>query len=124
RTRSSRAWSGYISATEATSSSFCSSADRAPSSPASCPSECRETCPASPAAGSKVAMQHTRMILPGMILALTAVTTEAAFARVATDSLYTKAQNYSAALRFLRVDKGYDVVERDAEAAYLIFRYP
>jgi len=69
-------------------------------------------------------MQHTRMILPGMILALTAVTTEAAFARVATDSLYTKAQNYSAALRFLRVDKGYDVVERDAEAAYLIFRYP
>ena len=45
-------------------------------------------------------------------------------ARVSAESLYTKAQNYSAALRFLRVDKGFEVVERDEEAAYLIFRYP
>jgi hypothetical protein len=44
-------------------------------------------------------------------------------ARVEGDSEYTKAQTYSAALRYLRVDLGYEVVERDPEAAYLIFRY-
>ena len=47
----------------------------------------------------------------------------AAEARVAGDSGYTKAQTYSAALRFLRVDRGYEVLERDPDAAYLIFRY-
>ena len=36
---------------------------------------------------------------------------------------YTKGQTYSAALRYLRVDLGYEVVERDPEAAYLIFLY-
>ena len=44
-------------------------------------------------------------------------------ARVTGDSAYTKAQTYSAALRFLRVDRGYEVLERDPDAAYLIFRY-
>jgi hypothetical protein len=44
-------------------------------------------------------------------------------ARVTSDSGYTKAQTYSTALRFLRVDRGYEVLERDADAAYLIFRY-
>ncbi len=47
-----------------------------------------------------------------------------AHARVSAESHYTKAQNYSAALRFLRVDKGFEVIERDADAAYLIFLYP
>jgi hypothetical protein len=45
-------------------------------------------------------------------------------ARVTADSGYSKAQSYSAALRFLRVDKNFEVIERDPEAAYLIFRYP
>jgi hypothetical protein len=47
-----------------------------------------------------------------------------AHARVSTDFSYTKQQTYSAALRFLRVDKGFEIVERDADAAYLIFSYP
>lgn len=47
----------------------------------------------------------------------------AAEARVTSDSGYTKKQTYSTALRFLRVDRGYEVLERDADAAYLIFRY-
>jgi len=47
-----------------------------------------------------------------------------ASARVSTDFAYTKQQTYSAALRFLRVDKGFEIVERDADAAYLIFSYP
>ena len=46
-----------------------------------------------------------------------------AAARVEADSAYTKAQTYSAALRYLRADLGLEVLERDAEAAYLIFRY-
>jgi hypothetical protein len=46
-----------------------------------------------------------------------------ATARVGGESEYTKAQTYSGALRYLRVDLGYEVIERDPEAAYLIFRY-
>ncbi|HET7545340.1 MAG TPA: hypothetical protein VFK05_35985 [Polyangiaceae bacterium] len=48
---------------------------------------------------------------------------QVATARVGCDSEYSKAQTYSGALRYLRVDLGYEVVERDPDAAYLIFRY-
>ena len=44
-------------------------------------------------------------------------------ARVEAICDYTLAQAYSGALRYLRVDKGYEVFEKDAEAAYLLFRY-
>jgi hypothetical protein len=44
-------------------------------------------------------------------------------ARVDGSSSYSKAQTYSGALRYVRVDMGYEVVEKDPEAAYLIFRY-
>jgi hypothetical protein len=47
----------------------------------------------------------------------------AAGARVEGNSEYSKAQTYSAALRYLRVDLGYEVVEKDPESAYLVFRY-
>jgi hypothetical protein len=47
----------------------------------------------------------------------------AAVARTSTDTQYTKAQTYSAALRYLRVDRSYEVVEQNAEAAYLLFKY-
>lgn len=60
----------------------------------------------------------------GCLLAALALLPLNAQARVTAESHYTKAQNYSAALRFLRVDKGFEVVEKDADAAYLIFRYP
>lgn len=46
-----------------------------------------------------------------------------ATARVGGDAEYSKAQTYSGALRYLRVDLGYEVTERDPEAAYLIFKY-
>ena len=55
------------------------------------------------------------------LAALLVVTT--ARARVEADSAYTKIQTYSGALRYLRVDLGYEVVEKDPDAAYLIFRY-
>lgn len=49
--------------------------------------------------------------------------TAAADARVDAGSSYTKAQTYSGALRYVRVDLGYEVVEKDPDAAYLIFKY-
>src|SRR3954467_638868 len=48
---------------------------------------------------------------------------QSAIARVGGDAEYSKAQTYSGALRYLRVDLGYEVTERDPDAAYLIFRY-
>ena len=58
-------------------------------------------------------------------LAVFAVATPAAVAdaRVDAGSSYSKAQTYSGALRYVRVDLGYEVVEKDPEAAYLIFKY-
>jgi hypothetical protein len=44
-------------------------------------------------------------------------------ARVDAESGYTKNQTYSGALRYLRLDLGYEVVEKDPEAAYLLFKY-
>ena len=56
------------------------------------------------------------------LLAIAAVTLSAA-ARVDGNSAYTKVQTYSGALRYVRVDLGYEVLEKDPEAAYLIFKY-
>ena len=44
-------------------------------------------------------------------------------ANVETETAYTKSQTYNAALRYLRVDLGYDVVEKDPDAAYLLFHF-
>ena len=44
-------------------------------------------------------------------------------ARVDGSSGYSKAQTYSGALRYVRVDLGYEVVEKDPDAAYLLFKY-
>src|SRR6187549_3537059 len=59
----------------------------------------------------------------GLLLAATAFFTQSATARVGGDSAYSKAQTYSGALRYLRVDLGYEVVEKDPDSAYLVFRY-
>jgi hypothetical protein len=56
-------------------------------------------------------------VLAGVTLA------PSADARVDGASSYSKAQTYSGALRYVRVDMGYEVVEKDPEAAYLIFKY-
>jgi hypothetical protein len=61
--------------------------------------------------------------LAGISVAAGLFFAQSARARVGGDSEYSKAQTYSGALRYLRVDLGYEVVERDPDAAYLIFRY-
>ena len=59
------------------------------------------------------------------VLAALAVMSPAAVADARVDgaSGYSKAQTYSGALRYVRVDLGYEIVEKDPEAAYLIFKY-
>jgi hypothetical protein len=42
-------------------------------------------------------------------------------ASVEAESNYTKNQTYNGALRYLRVDLGYEVTEKDPDAAYLLF---
>jgi hypothetical protein len=46
-----------------------------------------------------------------------------AWARSEAEIGYSREQAFSAALRYLRVDLGYDVTEKDADAAYLLFSF-
>ena len=46
-----------------------------------------------------------------------------AMARAEADTYYTLSQTFGAALRYLRVDLGFEVTEKDPEAAYLLFKY-
>lgn len=55
--------------------------------------------------------------------ALGSLATSGAEARTETHSPYSKSITYSGALRYLRVDRGYEITERDPDAAYLLFRY-
>lgn len=56
----------------------------------------------------------------GLAATLSATLAEA---RAEAESDYSKAQTYNGALRYLRVDLGYEIVEKDPDAAYLLFRY-
>jgi hypothetical protein len=59
-----------------------------------------------------------------LALALCATWTEPSTARSEDEVRWSKQQIYSSALRYLRVDLGYTVTEKDAEAAYLMFEFP
>ncbi|HTA89475.1 MAG TPA: hypothetical protein VK745_07865 [Polyangiaceae bacterium] len=67
--------------------------------------------------------KRVSLIASGILLAGLLLFAQSATARVGGETEYSKAQTYSGALRYLRVDMGYEVVERDPDAAYLIFRY-
>ena len=49
--------------------------------------------------------------------------TDVASATAAQSVRYSLAQVYSGAVRYLRIDLGYDITEKDPETAYLLFRY-
>ncbi|MEB2311550.1 MAG: hypothetical protein OZ921_03710 [Sorangiineae bacterium] len=71
-------------------------------------------------------MRRLRIALAAGVLALAAGAlfgARAAEARVEGDSPYSRAQTFNAALRYVRVDLGYEVVEKDADAGYLLFKY-
>ncbi len=56
-----------------------------------------------------------------LVSALFAVST--VLARADADTYYSLAQAFGASLRYLRVDLGFEVTEKDPEAAYLLFKY-
>jgi hypothetical protein len=62
-------------------------------------------------------------LVVALLASLLATLPLTASAEVEAESGYTKAQTFSAALRYLRVDLGFEVSEKDPDAAYLIFRY-
>ncbi len=61
--------------------------------------------------------------LAAVLFAFVALCSQHANASVESQSGYTKNQAYNGALRYLRVDLGYEVTEKDPDAAYLLFRY-
>ncbi|MFZ5894186.1 MAG: hypothetical protein ACOY0T_24205 [Myxococcota bacterium] len=65
-----------------------------------------------------------RVPLLAVFACAVASVTAPALARVEASAAYSKAQTFSCALRLLRVDRGYEVVEKDQDAAYVLFRYP
>lgn len=64
-----------------------------------------------------------KVTFAGLVLGIAGLLASGAEARVEAEAGYTKAQTYNCALRYLRVDQGYEIVEKDADAAYLLFRY-
>jgi len=46
-----------------------------------------------------------------------------AWGRSEAEVAYTREQTFSAALRYLRVDLAYEVIEKDPDAAYLLFSF-
>ena len=68
-------------------------------------------------------LKLSALFLTGVSLASGLLCSQVATARVGGESEYSKQQTYSGALRYLRVDLGYEITERDPQAAYLIFRY-
>ncbi len=70
-----------------------------------------------------MARSRLRSLLSVLAVLAVAALAPVADARVDAGSSYTKAQTYSGALRYVRVDLGYEVVEKDPDAAYLIFKY-
>jgi hypothetical protein len=67
--------------------------------------------------------KRVSLLFGGILIAALLLRAGSATARVGGETEYSKAQTYSGALRYLRVDMGYEVTERDPDAAYLIFRY-
>jgi hypothetical protein len=63
------------------------------------------------------------ILASGLLGLLLATSTRPAMARSEAEIAYTRDQTFSAALRYLRVDLAYEVTEKDAEAAYLLFSF-
>ena len=63
------------------------------------------------------------MLALALAVFVAALCTVRAEARVEADSEYTKVQTYNGTLRYLRVDLGYEITEKDPDAAYILFKY-
>lgn len=62
-------------------------------------------------------------LLPASAALLSSLGPGSVSAKVTAESPYSRAQTYNGALRFIRVDRGFEVVEQDRETGYLLFEY-
>jgi len=60
----------------------------------------------------------------GLLLCCGLGWTSLATARTEETTAYTKAQAYNGALRFLRVEQEFEVIEKDQDLGYVLFQYP
>jgi len=68
-------------------------------------------------------MRIGRLGIWATVLAAALAIATPAWARSEAEVGYSRQQAFSAALRYLRVDLGYEVTEKDADAAYLLFSF-
>lgn len=61
------------------------------------------------------------LLLAGTFLCFTASPAEA---RIEQSLQYSKLQIFNGSLRFLRVNQGYTITEKDLDSGYLLFEYP
>ncbi len=67
---------------------------------------------------------HRRFLVVALAaLGLALSSTTATSAKVTVDSPYTRAQTYNGALRYVRVDQQHEIVEKDVETGYFLFKY-
>lgn len=79
--------------------------------------------PTSPSPLHQPARLLRRWLLCGVLASGVGFLAPDANANASTELGYTRAQVYNGALRYLRIDLGYEITEKDGEAAYLLFRY-
>jgi len=65
---------------------------------------------------------RSRLVLV-LAAAMPLLAASTAWARAEAEVGYTREQAFSAALRYLRVDLGYEVTEKDPDAAYWLFSF-
>jgi len=63
------------------------------------------------------------LVLSALALAIPLTATQVASAKASRVASYPMDKAWPTAVRFLRIDLGYTIVERDAEAGYVIFEY-
>lgn len=73
---------------------------------------------------SRCSMRLPPMIFGVCLFSMCTVSARPGLARVEEPLQYTKVQSFRSALRFLRVDNGYKIVEKDSDSGYLLFEYP
>lgn len=64
-----------------------------------------------------------RSLWQASLLGCLVLSTTPAPGKVTTESPYGRAQTFNAALRFIRVDQGFEVFEQDRESGYFLFNY-
>lgn len=69
------------------------------------------------------APRAARFAASACLLACSSFGTGKALAKVTVESPYTRAQTYNAAVRFIRVDRGFEIFEQDRETGYFLFKY-